>query len=94
MSHTSQYIPGDYLMICQRTGKVMRRSEAVVDPYSGLLVHRDEADPKHPQDYVRAVPDNLGLGDITTGSGGLDGVCSVIFEGGVFEPLVFESCAS
>jgi hypothetical protein len=48
------YRPGDYKMICQRTGFVMRRSEAVKDAY-GYIVHRDHADPKHPQEQSRAV---------------------------------------
>jgi hypothetical protein len=41
-------------MICQRTGFDMRRSEAVKDAY-GYIVHRDHADPKHPQEQSRAV---------------------------------------
>jgi hypothetical protein len=45
------YRPGEYKMICQRTGFVMRRSEAVRDPY-GFIVHKDHADPRHPQENL------------------------------------------
>jgi hypothetical protein len=48
------YRPGDYWMIDMRSGFKIRRSEAVKDAY-GYIVHRDHADPKHPQEQARAL---------------------------------------
>jgi hypothetical protein len=48
------YIKGDYYLLCMRTGKRIRRSEAVKDAY-GYIVHRDHADPKHPQEQARGL---------------------------------------
>lgn len=42
------FIPGDYFLICARTGFKIRRSEAVVDAETGLIVRRGWDDPKHP----------------------------------------------
>lgn len=42
------YIPGDYFLTCARTGQKIRRSQAVVDGQTGLIVKRGHEDPKHP----------------------------------------------
>lgn len=39
--------------ICQRTGFLTRPEDLVKEPKTGLMVRRWEADPVHPQDYVR-----------------------------------------
>jgi hypothetical protein len=51
------YIPKDYYMICERTGMKYRRSEMVKE-WTGLWVHKDVHQPRHPQDFVRGVPDD------------------------------------
>jgi hypothetical protein len=45
------YKHGDYYLLDQRTGRKIRRSEAVRDPY-GFIVHKDHADPRHPQENL------------------------------------------
>lgn len=45
--HRPKYVPGDYLMVSDATGFVMRRSEAVRQ-YDGAWVERDKADYRHP----------------------------------------------
>ena len=47
----------------QRSGKKVRYRDLVEDGENpGLLVHRDEADPEHPQKYVRTPgPDQIAL---------------------------------
>jgi hypothetical protein len=44
------YRKGDYFLTCQRTGEKIRRSEAVTDGDSGMIVKRGLADPKHPNE--------------------------------------------
>lgn len=71
------YRPGDFWRIDDRTGRKVRSSETVKQ-WDGLIVHRDEFETRHPQDFVRGridrqrVPDprpettdNL-LGPLTT----------------------------
>ena len=49
---------GDHRVICDRSGFKCWASETVVE-WNGLRVHRRFADAtRHPQDFVRAVPDN------------------------------------
>ena len=43
--------PGDHLLICDRSGLTMRKSEAVQEPKTGLWVHKSEVDMPHPQQY-------------------------------------------
>jgi hypothetical protein len=48
---------GDHLVICDRSGFKCWASETLVE-WTGLRVRRDLADKsRHPQDFVRAVPD-------------------------------------
>jgi hypothetical protein len=56
MRENDRYRPGDYYIICDVTGFKIRRSEAV-RTWDGLLVRRDQADPRHPQEFVRARAD-------------------------------------
>lgn len=46
------YRPGDFWRICDRTGRKVRSSETVKE-WNGLIVHRDEWEPRHSQDFVR-----------------------------------------
>jgi len=51
------YIPGDYWMICQRTGGKFRQSEMRKE-WTGLWVHESVFDYQHPQDFVTGIPDD------------------------------------
>lgn len=42
------YRRGDYYLICSRSGQKIRRSEAVTDGETGMIVKRGWEDPKHP----------------------------------------------
>lgn len=49
--------------ICDRCGS-KRKLNTLRKEWTGLRVCRDGCwDPRHPQDYVRAVPDNMALHD-------------------------------
>jgi len=52
------YIPGDYLMICDRCGAQYRRSQ-MQEEWTGLWVCTKYCwTPRHPQDFVEAVTDD------------------------------------
>jgi len=51
------YIPHNWWFICQRTGMKFRKSEMRKE-WTGLWVHERVMNPRHPQDLVRAIPDN------------------------------------
>src|SRR6185436_975010 len=57
MGHTPRYIPGDYLMVCDRTGYVIRASEAKKE-WTGHIVRSQSWETRHAQDFVRGIPDN------------------------------------
>ena len=57
MGHIPKYIPGDYLMVCDRTGYVIRSSEARKE-WTGHIVRQQSWEPRHAQDFVRGIPDN------------------------------------
>jgi hypothetical protein len=50
------YRPGDHWMIDARTGFKIRRSEAR-EEYTGAIVHKDEYESRHPQEFVRGKRD-------------------------------------
>jgi len=47
-----------YLLICDRTGRVIPAEEAR-EEWNGLVVHKSEWEPRHPQDFVRARPERI-----------------------------------
>ena len=51
------YIPGDWWMICERTGFKCRRSEMRKE-WTGAWVHKSVYNERHPQDFVKAIPDD------------------------------------
>ena len=51
------YTPGDWWMICERTGGKFLRSE-MRQEWTGAWVHQSVWEPRHPQDSVKAVPDD------------------------------------
>ena len=48
-----QYIPGNYWMICDRCGFKTRRSD-MRKTWDNLWVCKDDWEPRHPQDFVKA----------------------------------------
>lgn len=44
------YIRGDYYVLCNRSGEKIRRSDAVTDGETGMIVKRGLEDPKHPNE--------------------------------------------
>ena len=57
MSKKLSYIPGDHWVVCQRSGKVIRSSEAKRE-WTGLIVAPEYWEPRHPQDFVRVRAEN------------------------------------
>ncbi len=57
-----EYRPGDHLAICDRCGFTMWASEAM-KTWDGLLVCKDDYEPRHPQDFVRARVDQQRVND-------------------------------
>jgi hypothetical protein len=51
-----KYVKGDNYLICDRSGRKMRRSESRRE-WTGAIVHKDEYEARHPQDFVRARPE-------------------------------------
>lgn len=54
------YTEGDHLMVCDQTG-LTRLSRDIVRQWDGLLVWKEQEDPRHPQEYVRGVPDDYAV---------------------------------
>lgn len=58
------YKAGDWLAICDQCGRRAYASQ-MTKRWDGLMVHADEAfgcfETRHPQDFVRAIPDNQPL---------------------------------
>lgn len=52
----NNYRRGDWDVIDDRTGFKVKASETVRE-WTGLRVHWTQVDPRHPQDFVRGVPD-------------------------------------
>lgn len=62
MSRGNNYRPGDFWRIDDRSGKKVRSSETVKQ-WDGLIVHRDEYEDRHPQDFVRGRTDHQNVPD-------------------------------
>ena len=56
-SRNPGYIKNDHWVVSQRSGKVIRASEARKE-WTGLIVAKDEWEPRQPQDFVRAKEDH------------------------------------
>lgn len=61
-SNKEYYKPGDYWVIDDISGFKIRASESVKQ-WNGLRVHRDWAEQRNPQDFVRAVIDQQRVPD-------------------------------
>lgn len=49
--------PGDYRVVCDRSGFNCWASETVIE-WNGLRVLERFSEQRHPQDFIKAVPDN------------------------------------
>jgi hypothetical protein len=49
--------PGDYNIIDDRTGRKIKASTAQ-NEWTGSTVHRSSFEERHPQDYIRSIPDH------------------------------------
>jgi hypothetical protein len=58
----TKYISGDHLIQCDVTGQVCLRSEARMT-WRGLLVSRQNWDPKHPQLTINVPPEDISVRD-------------------------------
>lgn len=56
------YRPGDPWVICDRSGFKVRMSDTRKE-WTGLRVRKEDWEPRHPQDYVRAVKDDQRVPD-------------------------------
>jgi hypothetical protein len=54
--------PGDHKIIDDRTGRTIYASEARKE-WTGELVHKDDWEPRHPQDLVRSRVDRMSVRD-------------------------------
>ena len=54
--------PGDFKRICDRTGFATRASNTTKQ-WNGLVVRRDVAEPRHPQEFVRGRSDKQSVPD-------------------------------
>lgn len=88
--HIPEYIPGDNLLVSDRSGATIRRSEARVQ-WDGLVVHESEWEARHPQEFVRAVKEDI-ISPLPRRPDTKSWMCEPIFAAGVFQPLVFEEC--
>jgi hypothetical protein len=52
------YKPGSWNAICDRCGKIFKAEELQLD-WQGLMLCAKDWEPRHPQDFVRGVPDNM-----------------------------------
>jgi hypothetical protein len=57
MSSENTYVPGDWNVICDRTGFKVKASQTR-ETWDGLRVRKESWEPRQPQDYVRGVPDD------------------------------------
>ena len=69
------YIPGDWWVLCDVCQRKVRSSK-VTKRWDGLLVHADPNEgcwePRHPQEFVRAVRDNFPLPFVRPDNEGLE----------------------
>lgn len=53
MGRADFWAPGDYNVICDRTGFKLKRSQCRRE-WNGLLVRRESFEERHPQDFLRS----------------------------------------
>lgn len=52
-----RYRKGDHWVVDDRSGARIRASDSRME-WTGAIVHKDDWEPRHPQDFVRGVRDN------------------------------------
>jgi len=71
------YIPGEWWVLCDACQRKTYASKVARRPTDGLLVHADPNEgcweSRHPQEFVRAVPDNGPLPFVRPNNDGIDG---------------------
>lgn len=51
------FAPGDYNVICDRTGFKLKRSQCRLE-WTGSMVRNESWEARHPQDLIRSIPDD------------------------------------
>lgn len=62
MRKRNDYKHGDYNVICDYSGRKVKRSECQYT-WDGFLVHHDYWEPRHPQDFVKSRGDKQTVPD-------------------------------
>ena len=57
-----RYVEGDYYIQDDRSGLKIRASDAVKE-WNGLMVYHKDAEPRHPQDFVKGESDKQSVDD-------------------------------
>ena len=57
MGRADFWKPGDWNVICDRTGRKYKRSQCR-EEWNGLIVRKESWEPRHEQDLIRSIPDN------------------------------------
>lgn len=61
--HTNRkggYQKGEHLVVCDRSGRVYDSSNTRKE-WNGLIVGKDEWEPRHPQEFVRGIRENIAV---------------------------------
>lgn len=66
----TRYIPGDHNIIDERTGRKIKRSEARKE-WTNRIVGKASFEQRHPQDFLRSIPDHQAVEDARTESSDL-----------------------
>lgn len=56
------YKPGEWNVTCDRTGFKIKSGNTRKE-WNGKIVRKESWEPRHPQDFVRAIPDFPGVRD-------------------------------
>ena len=62
MPYNTVYRPGDYNVICQRTGYKIKASDSRKE-WNGLVVRSGSWEPRHPIDFLRSFADHQAVTD-------------------------------
>ena len=60
MSYERSYRKGDHLAVCDICGQTFYASKMKMQ-WDNLFVCKEDWSPRHPQDFVRAVPDDMSV---------------------------------
>lgn len=58
MNHNPRYVKGDFLRIDDMSGFIVRASQSRKQ-WNGLIVNRKDWEAEQPQNYLRAIPDDM-----------------------------------